>query len=594
MAEYPSSVVCHGFVLPFDVAQLVMDALYNDSSPEDHCYRNQRTYHNWSLVCHAWRMYAQSLLFRIVEVSDPDSLRRFSAHLDSAPHLARFVKSLRVYSRYLFTPHNVFSLLPEEIKDKLPNLRALAVTRISKVDSWHPLSSLQLSQPELPYIPLSEDFHTRLAPLSHVTTFKLYFVSLPCFRALARIVRALHNLRELAIVEVHWQDWDLPAFMLRSATPDERDAFLPKIEDLTLSWLDPHGPEHILAAIGSSGARSLRHLYIDCPSLSPDGNEDPENRLLSLDLSHCTNLRDLWVSIPHPLSDSPGIADTFASLLASWAPASTHDGAGRTLTITPTFEQDFTRAQFADVLRALGPVAEAALLAHSSDGGGPEVDMDICVCVCVIDFRAEKHAWWADTVARECFPRMYARGRVRAAFWKRYWDDSVWSEDGPAAAAAVEGLPVNTNTNMNTNTNTNMDAAAVHPAADGPTAADASLDALVPDVAQGSQEDTDEDNDNPAETPALQPQPVARDSDGAHTPPGVEDRSSVLRPPPRGTRRTRSLKKVPGLVFARITKVARALTEERRRQSSWAEDAGSFVGFSACTSMWYAAVPSRD
>ena len=139
---------------------------------------------------------------------------------------------------------------------------------------------------------------------------------------------------------------------------------------------------------------------------------------MDLDLSHCTALRDLWVSIAHPLSDSPGLADTFASLLASWAPAP----GGRTLTITPTFEQDFTRAQFVDVLRALGPVAEAALLAHSSDGGGMEMDADMEVCVCVIEFDVGKRAWWADTVARECFPRMYARGRVRAAFWKReYW-----------------------------------------------------------------------------------------------------------------------------------------------------------------------------
>ena len=124
------------------------------------------------------------------------------------------------------------------------------------------------------------------------------------------------------------------------------------------------------------------------------------------------------MSIAHPLSDSPGLADTFASLLASWAPAPAQrpGGGGRTLTITPTFEQDFTRAQFVDILRALGPVAEAALLA---DAG---VELDVDVCVCVIEFDVGRRAWWADTVARECFPRMYARGRVRAAFWKReYW-----------------------------------------------------------------------------------------------------------------------------------------------------------------------------
>ncbi len=232
--DHPSSVVPHGPALSLDVWQLVMDALFDDSSPEDHCYRNQHTYRNWSLVCHAWRMYAQNLLFRIVEVCDPASLRKFSAHLDFAPHLALYVRSLRVYSRHLFTPQNVFSLLPDEIQGKLPNLRALAVTRISNVDSWHPLSSLSVSPAELLYVPVSQDFPTRLAPLSYFTTLKLYFVNFYCFSELARIVQALHNLRVLAIIEVHWKFDDPPAFMLKSATDDERDGFLPNIEDLTV------------------------------------------------------------------------------------------------------------------------------------------------------------------------------------------------------------------------------------------------------------------------------------------------------------------------------------------------------------------------
>ena len=235
MAEGSSAVAQHDLVLPLDVWQLVMDTLFNDSSPEDHCYRNQRTYRNWSLVCHAWHIHAQSLLFRIVELTSPDSLRKFSTLLDCAPHLALYVRSLRVYSRHLFTPHNVLSLLPDEISAKLPNLRALAVTRISNVDSWHPLSSQPMSPAELPYVPLSQDFPTRLAPLSHITTLKLYFVSFPCFCELARILRAFHNLRVLAIIEVHWRFFDRPPFMLKMETDDERDGFLPKIEDLTVS-----------------------------------------------------------------------------------------------------------------------------------------------------------------------------------------------------------------------------------------------------------------------------------------------------------------------------------------------------------------------
>ena len=81
-----------------------------------------------------------------------------------------------------------------------------------------------------------------------------------------------------------------------------------------MSQIDPHAPEYILTAIGSSSARSLQHFYIDCPSSPPDLDDDePENRMLSLDLSHCTALRDLWVLVPY---SSLGIKDAFASFLA--------------------------------------------------------------------------------------------------------------------------------------------------------------------------------------------------------------------------------------------------------------------------------------
>ena len=211
-------MVQHGLVFPLNVWQLVMDALFNDSSPEAHCYRNQSAYRNWSLVCHAWRIHAQNLLFRIVELTNPDSLLKFSTLLDCASHLILCVRSLRVYSRHLFTPHNVLSLLPDEINAKLPNLCILAVTRISNVDSWHPLSSQPVSPTELPYVPFSQDFPTRLAPLSHVATLRLYFVSFPYFCELARIVRAFHNRHVLAIIKVRWRFFNPPPFMLKAET----------------------------------------------------------------------------------------------------------------------------------------------------------------------------------------------------------------------------------------------------------------------------------------------------------------------------------------------------------------------------------------
>ncbi len=329
-----------------------------------------------------------------------------------------------------------------------------------------------------------------------------------------------------------------------------------------LSWLDSPGPEYILSALGPSGARSLKQLYVDCPTLPTQLNEQM-NRPLGVDLSHCTTLRDLWVSIQDPFNACP---DAFASVLASWAPAASVDrGRGRTLTLTPTFESDFTRTQFVDVLRVFGPVAERTLLNSEDHPHSAEVD----ICICVIE-RAEKRAWWEETVACECFPRTHPHGRVRAAFskselpgallwfifswltfraWIGYWDDCVWSED--QSAGVVDGPSANTDSD-----------AGLHPTPDVPATPD-TLDTPPP------------------EEDVLQL--VAEDQDETQTAAGMADRLSVLRPP-RKTRRPRSrslkvcgqpsvcslrctvtnrhsctVQVLSGLVLARITKVLHAL-----------------------------------
>ena len=112
-------------------------------------------------------MHAQSLFFQTIEHVDLESLREFSAHLDSAPHLALYVRSSAV-RRHFFTHHNILSLLPHKINAKLPSLRTLAVTRISNFDSWHPLSSLLVSLTDFSYESFWRDFPTGLeVPLSY-------------------------------------------------------------------------------------------------------------------------------------------------------------------------------------------------------------------------------------------------------------------------------------------------------------------------------------------------------------------------------------------------------------------------------------------
>ena len=87
----------------------------------------------------AWRVHAQSLLFNIVELTNFKSLHKFSTHLDLTPHLV----SQGAHWCTVDTSLLPTSSLPlDEIK---PDLRALAVVRISNVNSWHPLSLQTLS-----------------------------------------------------------------------------------------------------------------------------------------------------------------------------------------------------------------------------------------------------------------------------------------------------------------------------------------------------------------------------------------------------------------------------------------------------------------
>ena len=221
--------------LPVEIVQLIMDQLYNGSLPQDHCYRNQTTYRNWSLVSHSWRPYAQTLLFRIVEVPDASSLRRFAALLDSAPHLASCVRLLRVYSRHLHTPENVFACLPVILGGRLTNLRELAVSRISQDDIWHPQARSPPLSCELSYMPLPSHFFDALPMLDNVTTLKVYWVTFETFGAFARTVCSLANLRTLVCIQVHWFHLGepYPSRMVPQETATH-GRFLPHLEDLTV------------------------------------------------------------------------------------------------------------------------------------------------------------------------------------------------------------------------------------------------------------------------------------------------------------------------------------------------------------------------
>ncbi|PIL29527.1 hypothetical protein GSI_08335 [Ganoderma sinense ZZ0214-1] len=457
--------------IPIEIVHLIMDQLYNGSLPRDHCYRNQTTYRHWSLVCHAWRPYAQALLFRIVEVTDASSLRRFAALLDSAPRLASCVRLLRVYSRHLHTPENVFACLPVVLGSRLINLRELAVSRISQDDTWHPHAQSPPLSCELSYMPLPSHFFAALPVLGTVTTLKIYWVTFETFGAFARTVHSLSSLRTLVCIQARWclLGEPYPSTLPGPSQSAMHGKFLPQLEDLTVSFLAIHGAERLLSSLDGS---SITKLYIDCPTyhstvVTPFNPSDPWTGFgLGTDLRRFPRLRTLWVSIPYTLAIFPELPDAFATLLRSWTPRESEEGEGtrtRTLTITPTYEYDFSRGDFVDVLRALGPVVEGILLggdgAHQHDpsgsrdrdrtqGEGPAVEVEVEVEVCVIDKAEERRRWWRG-VARACFPRMHEEGRLRSTFTKgfaayasptEYWDYWDW-KDVPSETASEVGPP---------------------------------------------------------------------------------------------------------------------------------------------------------
>ena len=232
--------------------------------------------------------------------------------------------------------------------------------------------------------------------------------------------------------------------------------------------MDLHGVERLLSALARSA--KLKGLYIDCPHYSPMGFWDPRkppfslpprHRVLKLTFTRLSNasrpaasgdpvtgtplgidlrafarLGSLWLALPYTLAACRDLPELVAALLRTWIPTTEASAsAPRKLTLTPSYESDFTRAEFADVLRALGPVVEDVFgvppLEHEDgedgeDGEekgalregcrGEEVEVVVVVEVCVVD-RAEMREWWR-AEARGSFARLGARGRLDVSFEK--------------------------------------------------------------------------------------------------------------------------------------------------------------------------------
>ncbi|KAM5545220.1 hypothetical protein V8D89_001331 [Ganoderma adspersum] len=465
--------------LPIEVWQLVMDSVW-DATNYSTFYTNQADYRSWALVSRAWRTCAQAVLFRTVELPDATHLQRFTALLGVAPHLAVYVRTLRAYSRDLHTPDNVVALLPAILdRSGLPSLRSLLVTRVTEQDTWHPHAARAPSDKELAYMPLDpspgpntdRDSTTGFsgfwkgleAHFAGVSELYLSYVTFETFGALAQTLHALRNLRLLSCLEVRWCALGpMPECLAgkgEGAGEGEgrgqgqgqgTSTFLPKLEDLTIAYMDLHGVERLLSALGRSAR--LKGLYIDCPHYSPASFWDPPSgdpatgTPLGIDLRAFARLGSLWLALPYTLAACRDLPELVAALLRTWTP--TEASVPRKLTLTPSYESDFTRAEFADVLRALGPVIEDVFGEGRLDpeGEGEEEKVEpgegerpglAEVEVCVVD-KADMREWWREE-ARASFARLGARGRLDVSFEKGFWPEAQWLDDEvhPEEALAI-------------------------------------------------------------------------------------------------------------------------------------------------------------
>ncbi|PIL29496.1 hypothetical protein GSI_08304 [Ganoderma sinense ZZ0214-1] len=165
---------------------------------------------------------------------------------------------------------------------------------------------------------------------------------------------------------------------------------------------------------------------------------------LGIDLRVFSRLGSLWLALPYALSACRELPDIVAALLQTWAPTKESASVPRKLTLTPSYESDFTRAEFAEVLRALGPVIEDVLGVQSESAnegngeGGERADVtvkeaergasaEVEVEVCVVD-KADMREWWRGE-ARASFVRLGARGRLDVTFEKGFWPEAQWLDD---------------------------------------------------------------------------------------------------------------------------------------------------------------------
>ena len=187
----PDSPLMH---VPTEICEHIIDALYSDAVQAE-C---NAALSQCALVCRAWRIRSQRWILHHVLLSDTPAVQKFSAILDSGPHLRDYVHEVTLAGDELITTSSPLSPFAIALYRKLPQIQVIHVT----VDHAAVRPPPALGQ-NLTYIALHPHFPLFFA-FTTVTRLALSNLAFPRFSDFAKMVNSLPALQDLSCQWVRW------------------------------------------------------------------------------------------------------------------------------------------------------------------------------------------------------------------------------------------------------------------------------------------------------------------------------------------------------------------------------------------------------
>ncbi|KAM5545187.1 hypothetical protein V8D89_001298 [Ganoderma adspersum] len=349
MVTTPQPLARH---IPIEVCKNFIDMLYSPYHDFSHELENFAALRNCALVCRAWRVRTQRMLFYAVHLNDVAALYRFAAILKAGPYLRTCMHEVTLISRSFHTTASVLSLFPAVFGGKLVNFHRFRIWRVSESDAWYPATSDPQKAKALPHTPLHPHFPILLASFTAISTLQFAYITFRSFGEFARIVYSLPNVETLMCHSVAWTTLGpLPAFMDPVVYSKRRTSrFAPKLRLLKYFDSSVYGAQRLISACGAH----LPRLWISFPL--PDSIAELEtNNGKGIDLSSCLKLQRLTVRPTAEFSTDERFGYLLKAMLSSWTSPQPH----AQLAFGVWYQTYlFTRQGYADILNAAGTITD--------------------------------------------------------------------------------------------------------------------------------------------------------------------------------------------------------------------------------------------